>query len=115
MADLKRNMIELVKEVKGDEVITERYWTPPFIPFSVVYEAVDLAKKIDEGEMSDVEMFDLLIDFVVDRIYNNQFTKEELMNGIHAPDAVRILQEQVIFVSQGQQSSDTKNFLAKKK
>ncbi|WP_286201365.1 hypothetical protein [Bacillus sp. ISL-4] len=41
MANLKRNMIELVKEVKEGEIVTEKYLTPVFIPFSVVYEALD--------------------------------------------------------------------------
>ncbi|MGW8428824.1 hypothetical protein ACWGJQ_25825 [Peribacillus simplex] len=39
MANLKRNMIELVKEVKEGEIETVKYLTPVFIPFSVVYEA----------------------------------------------------------------------------
>ena len=43
MANLKRNMIQLVKEVKeGGEVITETFLTPVFISFSVVYESVDI-------------------------------------------------------------------------
>lgn len=52
MANLKRNMIELVKEVKEGEIVTEKYLTPVFIPFSVVYEAIDMTDEIDKSESS---------------------------------------------------------------
>lgn len=115
MANLKRNMIELVKEVDGDNVKTEKYLTPPFIPLSVVYEAMDLAEEMEKGEKSERDMIEILLDFVANRVYGKQFTKEELLNGLHAPDAIQTLQDQVLFVSQGQQTDETKNFLAKKK
>lgn len=112
MANLKRNMIELVKEVKGDEVITETYWTPPFIPMSVVYEAIDL---LDENEeiKTEKQRLDILTEFVAKNIYKDAFTKEQLQDGLHAPDAAQTLMEQVAFIAQGQQSDATKNFLAK--
>ncbi|MFE5428168.1 phage tail assembly chaperone G [Peribacillus simplex] len=47
-------------------------------------------------------------------MYNKQFTKEDLFNGLHAPDAIQTLQEQIIFVAQGRQNDETKKFLAKK-
>ncbi|MBK5445998.1 MULTISPECIES: phage tail assembly chaperone G [unclassified Peribacillus] len=50
MANLKRNMIELVKEVKEAEIETVKYLTPEFIPFSVVYEAIDMTQEIDKSE-----------------------------------------------------------------
>lgn len=119
MANLKRNMIELVKEVKEGEIVTEKYLTPIFIPFSVVYEAIDLTEEMDKDEgnknsLSEKEMIDKLIDFVANKIYNEQFTKEELFNGLHAPDAIETLQRQIMFVAQGQQTDETKKFLAKK-
>jgi hypothetical protein len=55
-----------------------------------------------------------MIDFVATRIYNNQFTKEELFNGLHAPDASRVLYEQILFITQGAQSDETKKFLMSK-
>ena len=42
MANLKRNMIELVLEVKEGEIVTKKYVTPVDIPLIVVYEAIDL-------------------------------------------------------------------------
>lgn len=119
MANLKRNMIELVKEVKEGEIVTEKYLTPVFLPFSVVYEAIDMTQEIDKSEntkstTSEKELINKLIDFVANRIYNKQFTKEDLFNGLHAPDAIETLQEQIIFVAQGHQNEETKKFLAKK-
>lgn len=115
MTKLKRNMIELVKEVKEGEIVTEKYWTPPFIPLSVVYQAIDLQAEMESGKFNEREMIDKLLDFVANDIYKGQFTKEDLINGLHAPDAVRVLQEQVLFIAQGQQSEETKKFLSAKK
>ncbi|MCT2342638.1 MULTISPECIES: phage tail assembly chaperone G [Niallia] len=120
MANLKRHMIELVKEVKEGEIVTEQFLTPVFIPFSVVYEAIDMTEEIAKSEKektstSEKELFDKLLDFVATRIYNNQFTKEQLFNGLHAPDAIQILQEQIMFVAEGRQNDETKKFLATKR
>lgn len=119
MANLKRNMIELVKDVREGEIVTEKYLTPVFIPFSVVYEAIDMTQEIDNSEenknpASEKELIEKLLDFVANKIYNKQFTKEELFNGLHAPDAIQTLQEQIIFVAQGRQTDETKKFLANK-
>lgn len=115
MANLKRNMIELVKEVKEGEVVTEKYLTPVFIPLSVVYQAIDLSKDMAKvTSENEREMIDKLVDFVANDIYKGQFTKEELINGLHAPDAIETLREQVIFITRGYQSDETKKFLEKK-
>jgi hypothetical protein len=113
MANLKRNMIELVKEVKEGEIITEKYLTPVFIPFSVVYEALDMVAEIEKSK-TEKDLLDKMIDFVAARIYNNQFTKEILFEGLHAPDASRILYEQILFITQGAQNDETKKYLGRK-
>lgn len=117
MANLKRNMIELVKEVKEGEIVTEKYLTPVFIPLSVVYEAMDLTAELDneDNKTSEKDMIDKLLDFVANKIYKDQFTKEDLTNGLHAPDAINALQAQILFIAQGQQTDETKKFLAEKK
>lgn len=115
MANLKRNMIELVKEVKEGEIITEKFLTPPFIPLSVVYQAIDLnVESMKMTEENEKEYVEKLADFVVNDIYKNQFTKEQLINGLHAPDAIKTLTEQVIFITRGRQTDETKKYLAKK-
>lgn len=114
MTKLKRNMIELVKDVQGEEVITEKYWTPVFIPLTVVYEAIDLMEEAEAKEAKERDILDKFIDFVASKVYKGQFTKDELINGLHAPDAIPTLREQIFFIAQGQQTDETKKFLAKK-
>lgn len=114
-------MIELIKNpdevAKGAEPEVEKVWTPAFISLDVTYEAMDLMDKLDNGEneeMSSKEMLDMLLDFVGNKIYGGQITAEDLKKRLHAPNAVQTLQEQVLFIAQGQQTDATKNFLAKK-
>ena len=122
MANLKRNLIELVTNPEeaagGAEVETKKYWTPAFIPLSVIYQATDLTAEIDnsddEDKLSERELIGKLIDFVANDVYKGQFTREELENGLHAPSAITTLQEQIVFIAQGQQSNETKKFLEKK-
>lgn len=119
MANLTRNMIELVTDVQGDEIKTEKYWTPVFLPMSVTYEAIDMMEEIDKSEEnktggSEKDLIDQLVDFVASKIYGGQFTKEQLLNGLHAPSAITTLQQQIQFIAQGEQTSDTKKFLEKK-
>lgn len=118
MANLKRNMIELVKNpeevLNGGEPELERFWTPAFIPFSIVREAIGLQVETEE-EGKELEIMDKLADFVANRIYNKQFTKDDIYNRLHAPNAIETLQEQILFVAQGHQTEETKNFLAKKR
>lgn len=117
MANLKRNMIELVQEVKEGEIVTKKYLTPMFLPMRVVYESIDMAAEIDEGAENaneEKELIEKLLSFVADKVYGSQFTRDELFDGLHAPDAIRVLQEQIMFVARGQQSDATKKYLEKK-
>lgn len=123
MANLKRNMIELVKNPeeanKGGEIETERFWTPVHIPLKVMYEALDLSEEmanIESGKSkkSFRDAMDLMMDFIANKAYNGQFTKDDLLERLHAPDAINTLQEQIMFIAQGETSDSTKNFLANK-
>lgn len=118
MAELKRHMIELVKEVREGELVTEKFLTPLFIPMKVVYEAIDLAAEIDksgDGAQEEKELIEKLLSFTSDKVYGGQFTKEELFGGLHGPDAIRILQEQILFIARGMQNGETKKYLREKK
>ena len=121
MADLKRNRIELFKEMDGDTPKMESFLTSPFLPMSVILEANDMLAK-HEGkiftEMKSEEMkeyIDDMADFVANRVYNKQFTKQDLFDRLHSPDAIGELQSQIGFVALGIQSNETKKFLAKKR
>ncbi|WP_412177911.1 phage tail assembly chaperone G [Priestia flexa] len=48
-------------------------------------------------------------------MYKDKFTREELIDGLHAPEAVETLQNQILFVAQGYQTDETKKFLSEKK
>lgn len=115
MSKNKRSAIQLVKEVKEGEVVTETYLSPLFIPLSVTYEALDLAKTIDDKDMGEREKTEKLVHFIANTLYKKQFTVDELINGLHGPEALETLYEQLVFATNGYQSDETKKFLAKKR
>lgn len=113
---LKQNMIELVKEVKDGEVIMEKYFTPYFIPLSVTYQAINLHREWSKVNAdNELEFIQKLVGFIAKEIYDNQFTKEQIEKGLHAPSAIDVLLEQLMFVTRGHQNDETKKFLAKKR
>lgn len=118
MSNLKRNMIELImnpaEAAQGAEPDIEKFWSSPFIPLSTTYEALDLAEQMESGEKTEREMFPLMTRFIAEKIYGGNFTAEQLNNGLHAPEAIQTIQDQIIFIAQGQQTEATRNFLAKK-
>lgn len=116
MANLKRNMIEIVTEVKEGELVTKKFVTPMFIPMRVVYESIDLVAELNKRKnpAEEKDLIDKLGTFIAEKIYNSQFTKDELFDGLHAPNAINELFSQVLFVSRGEQSEEAKKFLEKK-
>ncbi|WP_330948898.1 phage tail assembly chaperone G [Virgibacillus sp. MG-45] len=119
MANLKRNMLELVKNpeaaMKGEEAEIEKVWTPAFIPLRVARDAIQLYNEIEvDIEKSESDKFDKIADFVANDIYAGKITKDDIYNRLHAPGGKDVLMDQLIFVAQGQQSDETKKFLAKK-
>lgn len=126
MANLKRNSIKLMKEIKGEEIITETYWTVPFPSLAMVYEAADivgayeelqLERKKNEEIVTSKEVgaqIEKMAEFLADRVYGKQFTKEELAERFYGPDSFGALQDQVLFVATGAQNDETKKFLEKK-
>lgn len=96
----KQMSIELIQDVnENGELVTKEYQTPKFIPFSKLMKATEKLEKLeDKSEMEAMdEMMQVICDF-----YNNQFTTEELMDGLHAPDAVRVIRENIEFISTGE-------------
>lgn len=123
MANLKRNMIELISnpdEVnKGGEPEFDKYWTSPHMSLEVLYEAMDISEemaKIESGksDKSFREGMDLMMDFLARKAYNGQFTKKDLIKRLHAPDSINTLLEQISFIANGETSDSTKKFLANK-
>ena len=123
MANLKRNSIELVKEVKGDEIEKQRFLTPPFTPTRITKEALGILAKYEELEIEKghlsandlVTMMDDMSEFIANRLYDGQFTKEDLDEKYHGPNAFEDFKQQVQFTASGMQSQETKNFLKSKR
>lgn len=118
----KINFIKLVvldkegnaKEDKNGNFEVETHFTPNFIPFRKIYEATDIMEGTSEdgSELTEKEMFKRMTDFVVD-VYNNQFTSDDLLDRLHAPDAIEEIQSQVQFIAQGKMDEQRKKQLAK--
>lgn len=118
----KINFIRLVvldsegnaKEDKNGNLELETYFTPNFIPFRKIYEASEIMEGTSEDgkELSEKEMLKRMTDFIVS-VYKNQFTSDDLLDRLHAPDAVTEIRAQVSFVAQGQMDDDRKKQLAK--
>lgn len=122
MANLKRNMIELIKNpdevIKGGEPEFDKYWTSPFIPLDVTLEAVDFAEEIEAGDNVKGKESDAILklaEFVARKIYNEQFTIDDIKTKLHAPNAIEELQSQILFIARGEQTDATKKFLEKKR
>lgn len=123
---LKREKIELIKnpdEVnKGAEPEIEKVWTVPFISFATTREAVDLLNEIaGNDELSDDDKNDKIIDFLTEKAFGGKITKDDIYNRLPGPgysnqgSAQEILESILFFIASGQQTDDTKNFLAGKK
>ena len=105
----KRNFIKLVQVDKKGNAVTDTegnakfdtFITPTQIPFRKIYDAADLMDGASDVEKSAQENIDEMLNMVVD-IYNHQFTKDDLLDRLHAPDAVEELQQQIEFIAQGQ-------------
>lgn len=96
----KQMSIELIQDVnENGELVTKEYQTPKFIPFSKLMKATKKLEKLEDK--SEMEAMDEMMQAICD-LYNNQFTTEELMDGLHAPDAVRVIRENIEFISTGE-------------
>ena len=116
----KRNFIKLTQIDKKGNAVTDSegnakydtFITPTQIPFRKIYDAADLMDGASDENTSEQENIDQMLDMVVD-IYNNQFTKDDLLDRLHAPDAAEELQGQIEFIAQGQMDEERKKELAR--
>lgn len=120
MANLKRSYIELVKNpeevMKGGEPELEKFWTPPFIPFSKVRQAMQMQADFSKNKkITEYEITETLSEFIAKDIFNNQFTVDDLYERLHAPDAMEALQNLLFFVTNGGKEDETKKFVEKNK
>lgn len=125
MANLKREMIELIKnpeEVnKGAEPEIEKVWTVPFVSLSTTREAVSILNEVvGNTDLSDDDKNDKIIDFLAEKAFGNKIKKEDLYNRLPGPGLIdgesgqARLEEVLYFMATGGQSDATKKFLAEK-
>lgn len=71
--------------------------------------------KEKEAVLSEIDLIEELLDLITDA-YKEQFTKDEMLEGISQSDFYDVLQEQLAMIAAPDiQSKDTKDFLEKKK
>ena|SRR5690625_4525298 len=126
MSSLKREKIELIKNPQevneGAEPEIEKIWTVPFISFGTSREAVDLLNEVvGNTEISDDDKNDKIIDFLTEKAFGGKITKDDIYNRLPGPgytdqgSAQEVLEHILFFIASGEQTDDTKNFLAGKK
>lgn len=96
---MNKKTLELVTEFddKGNIISTEHYFTRPNISLSLVYECVDLLESLETNKID----YHLISD-IVTRIYDNQFTKSQLLNGLMSYEGRAELLDQIVFVAIGE-------------
>lgn len=99
---MKSNNIELVTEFdsEGTPTKVETFVTRPTIKLSLVYECVSFLASLKTNPNNNElhQMMDLVV-----RIYDGQFSKNQLIEGLESHKALIELYEQIIFVASGQQ------------
>lgn len=120
MTNLKRTYIELVKNpeevIKGGEPEIEKVWTPAFIPWRTVRQALQTLTEAEETS-SEMEVLEKMENFVANEIYNGQITVDDLGDRLHGPVGIKTLRDVIQFVSYGAQeeSNEKKGSPAKKR
>ncbi len=77
-----------------------------------LFSSSTFEEESEKGNLSQRQLFDMMIDFVVS-VYENQFTRDDVLDRLHAPDATEELQSQIQFVAQGQMGDERKKELKK--
>lgn len=117
----KINFIKLVKLDKEGNALTDKegnlqtetFFTPTFIPFRKVYEATEMLESAEQdGQGEGQEEFKQMLDFVVET-YQHQFTTDDLLDRLHAPNGIQEINKQVEFVAQGTMDDERKKELAR--
>lgn len=105
--------IDLVVDFETEE--TKTFYQPKHLRGSAALEALTLGRMLEKkGEDIEAKDFESIADFVANHLYNGQFTREQLIDGIHAPNLTSTLMEQLRSVIRGDDSGE-ENFTKAKK
>lgn len=97
---MKSNNIEIVTQFNssGEPLKWETFNTRPSLKLSLVYECVSFLSSSKSNP--NIDELHQLLDLIV-RIYDEQFTKSQLIDGFPIHGAMSNLYEQVVFVASG--------------
>lgn len=97
---MKSNNIEIVTQFNssGEPLKWETFNTRPSLKLSLVYECVSFLSSSKSNP--NIDELHQLLDLIV-RIYDEQFTKSQLIDGLPVNGAMSNLYEQVVFVASG--------------
>lgn len=86
--------IELVVNFDTEEKKT--FYQPTHIKGSASLEALELGKEMQKkGDDVDSSDFERIADFIAEKLYNNKFTRDELIDGVDATNLFSALTEQL--------------------
>lgn len=99
--------IKLVVDFKTGE--TKEFFQTPFIKGSVALEGLTIGKEMDSKgdniEQSDIEK---VASFVAKKVYNEEFTSDQLIDGLHAPKLFKEVMSQLASVLGDESGNATK-------
>lgn len=99
--------IELVVNFETFE--KKEFFQPQHIKGSATLEGLSIAKKMEQKGMN-MEAKDIkeVAAFIAEKLYNNQFTADELIDGTHAHNLIDTVMDQLTSVLGGESENFTK-------
>ena len=104
-----------VNENNEQELVYKEYPYPIFVQGGLVKRAIDLGAKLEKSSDSvSSKVIDDLADFTVE-LYNKQFTRQELIDGIHAEELLDKLTSNLFSVLGSEAKEvESQNFIEEK-
>lgn len=116
MADKTMKLITGTKTVDGEQQLEyTSYPYPLHVKGGLIIKAIDLAASMEKADENiSGKMVTDLADFAVE-VYNKQFTRDELIDGLQAHEVMETLTGVLQFVISGEnQLGEKKEFIQKK-
>lgn len=116
MTDRTLKLVTGIDIVDGEQqLVYKSYPYPIFVKGGLVKKAIDIAADMEQTENTTMaQNIDKLADFVVE-VYGNQFSRDELIDGIQAHELMEKLSGVLKFVISGEENSgEQKKFIQEK-
>lgn len=104
-----------VNDAGEQELVEKEFPYPIFVPGGLVKKAIDLGAKLEKSSDSvSGKLIDDLADFTVE-LYGKQFTRQELVDGVHAEELMdTLLNNMMSVLGSDAQENETKKFIEEK-